>query len=93
MRYAVCAGDGEIVTGDTILSENYRIGGGPNQPHTWTEGVLDNCHYGITAHKLNAGVNEIRFYGVEAGIVLQKLVLYRGELPESYLGPEESQRI
>ncbi len=92
MRYAVSAGDTEIVVGDTILAKDYRIGGGPNKPHTWTEGVLDNCHYGITSHRLHAGVNEIRFYGVDAGLVLQKLVLYRGDLPESYLGPEESPR-
>ena len=92
MRYAVSAAGGELVTGDTILAEDYRIGGGPNRPHTWTEGVLDNCHYGITKHRLEAGVNEIRFYGVEAGLALQRLVLYRGELPDSYLGPDESPR-
>lgn len=93
MRYGVSVAGGDIVTGDTILDRDYRIGGGPNQPHTWTEGVLDNCHYGITTHSLKAGVNEIRFYGVEAGLGLQKLVLYRGELPESYLGPKESGRV
>lgn len=92
MRYAVSAAGGDVVTGDTILAEDYRIGGGPNRPHTWTEGVLDNCHYGITKHRLDAGVNEIRFYGVEAGLALQRLVLYRGELPHSYLGPDESPR-
>lgn len=90
MRYAVSAGDEKPQIGDTILAENFGIGGGPNKPHTWTEGVLDNCHYGITKHTLSAGVNEIRFYGVEAGLALQKLVLYKDTLPESYLGPDES---
>lgn len=90
MRYAVSANGEEPKTGDTILAEHYGIGGGPNKPHTWTEGVLDNCHYGITEHTLHAGVNELRVYGVEAGMALQKLVLYRDTLPESYLGPEES---
>lgn len=92
MRYAVSVAGGDVVTGDTILAKDYRIGGGPNRPHTWTEGVLDNCHYGITKHRLNAGVNEIRFYGVEAGLALQRLVLYRGELLHSYLGPVENPR-
>lgn len=93
MRYAVRVADGEVAVGDTILAEDYRIGGGPNRPHTWTEGVLDNCHYGVTTHRLDAGVNEIRFYGVEAGLALQRLVLYRNGLPDSYLGPEESPRV
>lgn len=90
MRYAVSVAGGEIVTGDTMRSEQYGLGGGPNLPHSWTEGVLNNCHYGVTSHRLHAGVNEIRFYGVDAGLALQRLVLCRGELPESYLGPEES---
>ncbi len=94
VRYAVCVGDEAPVVGDTILAENYEIGGGSwDRAHGWAEGVLNNCHYGITTHLLHAGVNEIRYYGVEAGLALQKLILYRGELPESYLGPEESPRV
>nr|MBP3598766.1 glycosyl hydrolase 115 family protein [Eubacterium sp.] len=92
MRYAVVANDGEMQVGDTILAENFGIGGGPWTPGSWSLGVLNNCHTGVTKHALNAGVNEIRVYGVEAGLVLQKLVLYRENLPESYLGPDESPR-
>ena len=55
-------------------------------------GVLNNSHYGITGHDLEAGYNEIHIYGVEAGLALQKLILYRGGLEESYLGPQESPR-
>lgn len=94
MRYAVSVGDDEIRIGDTVPSENYALGGGAwGNPKCWSRGVLNNCHYGITTHQLKAGVNEIRYYGVEAGLSLQKLILYRGELPESYLGPDESPRI
>lgn len=92
MRYAVSVDD-EIQIGDTVPTENYAIGGGAwGNPKNWSTGVLNNCHYGITTHQLKAGVNEIRYYGVEAGLSLQKLILYRGELPESYLGPNESPR-
>lgn len=92
MRYAVSVDD-EIQIGDTVPSENYAIGGGAwGNPKSWSRGVLNNCHYGVTTHQLKAGVNEIRYYGVEAGLSLQKLILYRGELPESYLGPDESPR-
>lgn len=94
VRYAVSVNEESPVTGDTVLAaEEYKIGGGPwNVAHSWAEGVLNNAHYGITKHQLKAGVNEIRCYGVEAGLGLQKLVLYRGELPESNLGPAESPR-
>ncbi len=92
MRYAVKANEEECQIGDTILAENFGIGGGPWTPGSWSMGVLNNCHVGTTTHTLKAGVNQIHFYGVEAGLVLQKLVLYRGQLPESYLGPEESPR-
>lgn len=91
VRYAVSVNGSEPVVSDTILSETYEIGGGPwNRAHGWAEGVLNNEHYGITKHQLKQGVNRITYYGVEAGLALQKLVLYRGELPESYLGPDES---
>lgn len=94
VRYAVSVEGEQPVVGDTILAENYEIGGGPwNRAHGWAEGVLNNAHYGITKHQLKKGVNKITYYGVEAGLALQKLVLYRGELPESYLGPEESPRV
>lgn len=94
VRYAVSANDADVVVGDTIASEGYNIGGGPwNGPQSWAKGVLENCHYGFTKHQLKAGVNEITYYGVEAGLALQRLVLYKEELPESYLGPEESPRV
>lgn len=94
MRYAVSVSGGDMQIGDTIPAENYAIGGGAwSNPKGWSKGVLNNCHYGITTHELNEGLNEIKFYGVEAGLVLQKLVLYKGELPESYLGPDESPRM
>jgi hypothetical protein len=51
---------------------------------------LNNCHYGETTLTLEPGVHTIRVYGMEAGLVLQKLVLCRGELPDSYFGPTES---
>ena len=90
MRYAVQVNDGEMKVGDTIPKENYNIGGGPWEKKSWSMGVLNNSHYGITGHDLKAGYNEIHVYGVDAGLVLQKLVLYRSGLPESYLGPQES---
>lgn len=93
MRYAAVVNQGEIQIGDTIpaTQEEYSIGNGAEiGEKCWGIGVLNNCHFGITQHELQAGVNEITIYGVEAGLALQKLVLYKGDLPESYLGPDES---
>ena len=41
-------------------------------------------------HKLTNGIHTLRFYGLDAGLVLQKLVLSKGELKASFFGPEES---
>lgn len=90
MRYAVAVDDGSPTAVGTIPEECYNIGGGHGSPRDWAEGVLNNCHYGECALTLSPGVHTIRIFGMESGLVLQKLVLYRGELPASYFGPAES---
>ena len=90
MRYAAAVDGGEATAVKTILDENYNIGGGHGREHDWGEGVLNNCHYGENMMTLEPGVHNIEIYGVEAGVVIQKLVLYKGNLPESYFGPTES---
>lgn len=54
----------------------------------WSRAVELNVHIKESRVVLSAGVHKLRFYGIDAGLVLQKIVIYRGELPESYLGPE-----
>lgn len=90
MRYAVAVDQGEVHAVKTILDEHYNIGNGHWRDRDWAEGVLNNCHYGESQVKLEPGVHTIAIYGVEAGLVLQKLVLYKGELPVSYFGPTEN---
>ncbi len=90
MRYAVSADDGEICAVKTILDEHYNIGDGHARDRDWAEGVLNNCHYGESTLTLTPGLHSITLYGVEAGLVLQKLVLYKDTLPESYFGPIEN---
>ncbi|MNN81692.1 hypothetical protein D3C81_1985420 [compost metagenome] len=51
---------------------------------------MDNIHMKTTTHALSAGIHTLRFYGLDAGVVLQKLVLSASPLPYSYFGPEES---
>lgn len=54
----------------------------------WSRAVEQNVHIKESRVSLAAGVHKLRFYGIDAGLVLQKIVIYRGALPDSYLGPE-----
>ena len=78
----------EPVIADT-LPEDFAAGESPS----WGRGVLENIHLSTTAHRLSAGLHTLRFYGLDAGLVLQKLVLSKEPLPYSYYGPVESYRI
>lgn len=51
---------------------------------------MNNIHTSTTTHKLKKGTHTLHFYGLDAGLVLQKLVLTKNPLPYSYFGPQES---
>ena len=57
----------------------------------WAQGVLDNTRVATTTFSVpTAGTHTLRIYGLEAGVVIDKLVLTRGALPApGYLGPPE----
>ncbi len=92
MTYAIAVGDEAPQNVETVDLDHYGLGGGGYGPQTWAQGVLDQCHYGISKHTLNEGLNDITIQAREEGLTLQKIVCYQGSLPTSYLGPEESQR-
>ncbi|MCE3199605.1 glycosyl hydrolase 115 family protein [Paenibacillus sonchi] len=87
LKYAVSLDNGTPVVADA-LPVGYEGGNHDNEP--WCRAVMDNIHTPATAHVLAKGLHTLRFYGLDAGLVLQKLVLSAGPLPYSYLGPEES---
>jgi hypothetical protein len=59
----------------------------------WERGVADAIKVHVSEHRLlTPGEHVVRYWMVDPGIVLQKLVVAHGELPESYLGPPESFR-
>lgn len=88
MRFAVSVNDG-------APQDVYAVSG---QYYTewicreWGDGVLDHARTVTTEVSLQKGRNDIYVYAGEPGVILEKLVLYPAEreLPESYLGPEES---
>ncbi len=57
----------------------------------WEESVRNNVSIETSKHLLTeSGVHILKFWMVDAGVVLQKLVVETGELKPSYLGPPES---
>jgi hypothetical protein len=58
---------------------------------TWQHWVADNIIIKSTDHHVaKPGKHLIRFWSIDPGIVLQKLVLDIGGLKPSYLGPQET---
>jgi len=88
MRFAVSVNDG--APQDVFaVSEQYYTEWTCKE---WGDGVLDHARTVTTEVTLQKGRNDIYVYAGEPGVILEKLVLYsaKRELPESYLGPEES---
>ncbi|MCC3158562.1 glycosyl hydrolase 115 family protein [Hymenobacter sp. 15J16-1T3B] len=62
-----------------------------NRP--WEQAVAQNIIVKTSQHQLTtAGPHTLKFWVVDPGVVLEKLVLDRGGLKPSYLGPPESPR-
>ncbi|MBP5166274.1 MAG: glycosyl hydrolase 115 family protein, partial [Oscillospiraceae bacterium] len=89
LRYAVSFDSAPAVVGNA-LPEGYTAGSYAD--NLWQDTVMDNIHLSRTVHELNPGAHTLRFYGMDAGLVLQKLVLSSAPLPGSYFGPPESGR-
>ena len=66
---------------------------GNEKQGTWDKMVADNIRIAATTHILKkAGAHLLKFYLVDPGVVLQRLVIDAGGLQPSYLGPPESPR-
>jgi hypothetical protein len=64
-------------------------------PTWWNEAVKDNIMKQTVLEKeLSAGAHTIKYWAVDPGLVLQKMVLQKkGVNAESYLGPPESKLV
>jgi hypothetical protein len=57
----------------------------------WAQGVLDNTRVAMTKLKVSAsGAHTLHVFGLEPGVVIDKLVIDCGGLKPSYLGPPET---
>jgi hypothetical protein len=88
LRYAISFDDEQpqiinIHEKDTVPDWNY--------PMWWNQMVSDNIKIAQTTHKIDApGEHVLKFWMVDPGIVLQKIVVDAGGVEKSYLGPPES---
>ncbi|APB71706.1 hypothetical protein PPYC1_15610 [Paenibacillus polymyxa] len=85
LKYAVAFDSHQPVLTDMLPLE-FAAG----ESRHWSESVMNNIHTSTTQHSLTAGMHTLRLYVLDAGLVLQKLVLSREPLLCSYFGPEES---
>ncbi|MCL2018902.1 MAG: glycosyl hydrolase 115 family protein [Oscillospiraceae bacterium] len=74
----------------TAVPADFRAGSPGDR--RWCIGVLDNIRVTKTELNFEAGVNELKIAPLEAGLILERIVIYKkGDQPyKSYLGPEES---
>jgi hypothetical protein len=57
----------------------------------WEQWVANNINIKTSTHTVSRpGTHTIKFWKVDPGVVLQKLVVETSGIPNSYLGPPES---
>ncbi|MBI5471450.1 MAG: glycosyl hydrolase 115 family protein [Ignavibacteriae bacterium] len=62
-------------------------------PRWWNEAVSNNIKIVTSKHTIGSpGMHVLKFWAVDPGVVLQKIVVEIGEVKPSYLGPSESFR-
>ena len=87
LKYAISIDDEppQIIT---AIPEGYDA---QNGNRDWEESVRNNARLCKSVHQIaKPGYHTIKFWMVDPGIVLQKLVVDTGGLRQSYLGPPES---
>ena len=62
-----------------------------NSPEDWATSVKDGVRKSESVHALaSAGYHTLKFWMVDPGVVLQKLIVNLGGVKPSYFGPPES---
>lgn len=92
VRLLAAAGAGEVKTVE-ITPEDYRAG--ECSDVNWCAAALNQEHKAGVTFVFEKGVQELEIGALEAGVVLEKILIYRNgmSVPESYLGPEETEYI
>ena len=78
LRYAVSVDGGPHVIGDLMAGDANK----------WEKAVADNIRIAVTKHVADKpGRHTIRIWGIDPGIIIQRLIVTRSDLPRSKLGP------
>ena len=84
LRYAVSIDDGPIQV------VNVHADG---SEAAWERSVADNARVLASRHRVSApGAHTVKIWMVDPGLVFERVLVVRGQLPPSYLGPPESRR-
>lgn len=90
LRYAISIDDGKPVVCN--IHEGYK-GEDWNYVRWWTTAVGNNKFIITSKYKLNnKGVHTIKYWMIDPGVCLQKIIIDNGRLKSSYLGPVESKQ-
>ena len=90
LRYAVSFDDEPPVIVNMHADGSTRAGDGNR---AWEAMVANNAQDAVSRHRVAAGTHVLKFWRVDPGVVLQRLVIDAGGLRPSYLGPLESVRL
>jgi hypothetical protein len=87
LRYAVSLDD-ERPQVVTLVPEVYAAG---DRNQDWARTVEDNARHSHSSHLIGSpGFHTLKFWIVDPGVVLEKVIVDCGGLKPSYLGPPES---
>ncbi len=56
----------------------------------WRDGIRNNIHISTSVEYLAEGVQRVRIYGMHAGLGVERLVISKNEIKDSYLGPDKT---
>ncbi|MBE5938699.1 MAG: hypothetical protein E7265_11840 [Lachnospiraceae bacterium] len=89
LYYGICVDDGYIQMVNSLPSGKY-ISYAADGDNNWIRGIKDNIHVSTSMEHLTQGLHKVRFYGMHAGLALERLVISNKELKSSYLGPKDT---
>lgn len=96
LKYAITIDDQppQVVQFVVDKSPATQKGGWPSgMPVGWEKAVVDACWASKTEWVIGEGGHRLKFWALEPGVVLQKVVVDLGGVRRSYLGPPESYRV
>lgn len=83
VQYAVSVDGGSVKAVNTV-TEKFTAGDG----NEWSSSILKAGRTAESKHTLTKGIHTIEIYGMDAGLLLEKLVLSKEPLKASHMGPK-----